>query len=57
VFHKDYLSSAEQMLRNQDRSKSVFGISARISDDMGVTEINSKGCGWVDTGVHTCYCG
>lgn len=55
VFHEDDLPGSEQMLRDQDGSQSVFGVAACVADYVGVAEVDAKGGGWVDAGVHAGY--
>ena len=52
MLDEHYLARPEEMLRDQNRSESVFGVASGVSDDVGVAEGDTEGCGWVDAGVH-----
>lgn len=52
VFDQDDLSGAQQMLRDQDRSQSVFRVPACVANHMRVAEINAVSRGGIDASVH-----
>ncbi len=53
VFDKQDLLRPQQLLRDDDASKSIHCHGASISDHMGVSELDAESSRRVDTSIHT----
>lgn len=49
---EDNLASAEQLLRNNDRTKSVGGPAACIPDNVRISFLEPEDAGWIDPRIH-----
>ena len=52
MLNEDDLVCAEELLRDNDRTQGIFGIGACVTDDVGITEVNTISGGGIDSGIH-----
>lgn len=51
----DNLSSTEELLRDNDRPKSIYSSSTGVAYDVTVSLLESQRAGWVNSRVHAYY--
>jgi hypothetical protein len=55
MMNNNNLASGQELLGNDDRSKSVCGSATGVADDVAVSLFEAQGAGRIDPSVHAYY--